>query len=41
LGDFNYENEEDREQPPESDFDIASEDKPAARQINIANRHAG
>jgi hypothetical protein len=41
LDDFNYENEEDREQPPEADFDIAHEDKLAERQINIANRHAG
>ncbi len=41
LDDFNHDNEEDREQPPEADFDIAGEDRAAARQINIANRHAG
>jgi hypothetical protein len=41
LDDFNHENEEDREQPPEPDFDIAREDKAAENQINIANRHAG
>jgi CRISPR/Cas system CMR-associated protein Cmr3 (group 5 of RAMP superfamily) len=41
LDDFNYENEEDREQPPESDFDISHNDQLAQQQINIANRHAG
>lgn len=41
LDDFNYENEEDREAPPEADFGIASEDSAAANQIHIANRHAG
>jgi hypothetical protein len=41
LDDFNYENEEDREAPPEADFDIPSEDKLAERQIHIANLHAG
>lgn len=41
LDDFNYENEEDREAPPEPDFDIASEDRVADNQIQIANRHAG
>jgi hypothetical protein len=42
LDDFNYENEEDREQPLQvEDFDISNDDKLADRQINIANRHAG
>lgn len=42
LDDFNYENEEDREQPLEvEDFDISNDDKRVNRQINIANRHAG
>jgi hypothetical protein len=41
LDDFNYENEEDREAPPETDFDIAREDRVAVNQIHIANRHAG
>jgi hypothetical protein len=41
LDDFNYENEEDREAPLEADFDIASEDRVADNQIQIANRHAG
>lgn len=41
LDNYNYENEEDREQPPEPDFDISQDDKLAEQQINIANRHAG
>lgn len=41
LDDFNYENEEDREAPPDVDFDIASEDRIADNQIQITNRHAG
>jgi hypothetical protein len=41
LDNFNHENEEEREQPPEPDFDIAREDQAAAQQINIANLHAG
>ncbi|MEW6497754.1 MAG: hypothetical protein AB1589_35415 [Cyanobacteriota bacterium] len=41
LDDFNYENEEDREAPLDPDFDIASEDRVADNQIQIANRHAG
>jgi hypothetical protein len=41
LAGFNYENEEDREAPPEPDFDIAREDKVAESQIHIANLHAG
>lgn len=41
LDDFNYENEEDREAPLETDFDLAREDQVAANQIRIANRHAG
>jgi hypothetical protein len=41
LDDFNYENEEDREAPPEPDFDITREDKLAESQMHIANRHAG
>lgn len=41
LDDFNYENEEDREAPLETDFDIAREDRVAEAQIHIVNRHAG
>ncbi len=41
LDDLNYENEEDREAPPESDFDIADEDKLADSQIHIVSRPAG
>ena len=36
-----YENEEDREAPLETDFDIAREDRVAEAQIHIVNRHAG
>jgi hypothetical protein len=41
VDDFNYENEEDREAPPEADFDRAGENRVANNQIKIANRHAG
>ncbi len=41
LDDFNYDNEEDREQPPEAVFVIPDKDRRSVRQINIANRHAG
>jgi hypothetical protein len=39
--DFSYEHEEDRENPPQPDFDLPRDDKLAADQIMITNLHAG